>query len=82
MYISQLVSIGRICDNFFEQFNVRHYKLTTKLIKQGFLLYSVVLFKKVFQKSFLNILWENKYDVSQHIQEGICLLVTVRVDLA
>ena len=35
VYISQLVRIGRICDNF-EQFNDRHYKLTCKLIKQGF----------------------------------------------
>ena len=34
VYISQLVRIGRICDNF-EQFNDRHYKLTSKLIKQG-----------------------------------------------
>ena len=35
VYISQLVRICRICDNF-EQFNDRHYKLTSKLIKQGF----------------------------------------------
>ena len=34
VYISQLVRIGRICDNF-EQFNNKHYKLTSKLIKQG-----------------------------------------------
>ena len=31
VYIFQLVRIGRICDNF-EQFNVRHYKFTSKLI--------------------------------------------------
>ena len=31
----QLVRIGKICDNF-EQFNDRYYKLTSKLIKQGF----------------------------------------------
>ena len=35
VYISQLVRIGRICDNF-EQFNDRHYKLISKLIKQDF----------------------------------------------
>ena len=35
VYISQLVRIGGICDNF-EQVNDRHYKLTSKLIKQGF----------------------------------------------
>ena len=35
VYISKLVRIGRICDRF-EQFNDRHYKLTSELIKQGF----------------------------------------------
>ena len=33
VYISQLVRIGRICDTF-EQFNDRHYNLTSKLIKE------------------------------------------------
>ena len=35
VYISQLVRIGRICSSN-KQFYERHYKLTGKLIKQGF----------------------------------------------
>ena len=34
-YISQLVRIGRICSSY-NQFCDRHYKLTEKLIAQGF----------------------------------------------
>ena len=35
VYISQLVRIGRVCSTFV-QFKERHYKLTQKLIRQGF----------------------------------------------
>ena len=35
VYISQLIRIGRICDSF-KDFADRHYKLTTRLIQQGF----------------------------------------------
>ena len=43
VYISQLVRIGRICDNF-EQFNDRHYKVSGIL--------GCTIFLKVFQNSF------------------------------
>ena len=33
--MSQLVCIGRICSSF-NQFQDRHYKLTNKLMEQGF----------------------------------------------
>ena len=36
VYISQLVRIGRICDNY-HSFHTRHHKLTHRLVKQGFL---------------------------------------------
>ena len=81
VYISQLVRIGRICDNF-EQFNDRHYKLTSKLIKQGFWYTRLCYFFKRFSRTHSEIFCKYKYDVSKHIQEGICLPVTVRVDLA
>ena len=59
VYISQLVRIGRICDNF-EQFNDRLYKLTSKLIKQGFWYTQLSYFKKDFpnpiQKYSVNII--------------------------
>ena len=35
VYISQLVRIGRICDNF-KAFNAKHTELTHRLMKQGF----------------------------------------------
>ena len=83
VYISQLVRIhvGRICDNF-EQSNGRHYKLTSKLIKQGFWYTQLCYLKKRFSKTHSEIFCKYKYDVSKHIQDGICLPVTVKVDLA
>ena len=36
VYISQLVRIGRICDNY-KSFYTRHHLLTCRLFKQGFL---------------------------------------------
>ena len=35
VYISQLVRMGRICSSF-GQFKDRHYRLTSKLMEQGF----------------------------------------------
>ena len=35
VYVSQLVRIGRICSNY-THFAVRHYKLTQRLVRQGF----------------------------------------------
>ena len=52
VYISQLVRIGRICDNF-EQFNDRHDKLTSKLIKQSFWFTQLYYFLKGFPKPIL-----------------------------
>ena len=80
VYISQLVRIGRIC----EQSNDRHYKLTSKLIKQGFWYTRLCYFLKRFSGTHSEIFCKYKYmyDVSKHIQEGICLPVTVKVDLA
>ena len=70
-----------ICDNF-EQFNDRHYKLTSKLIKQGFWYTRLCYLKKRFSITHSEIFCKYIYYVSKHIQEGICLPVTVRVDLA
>ena len=54
VYISQLVRIGRICDNFnFEQFNDRHYKLTSKLTKKVSGILSCAIYLKGFPKPIL-----------------------------
>ena len=67
--ISQLIRIGRICEDF-SAFAERHYKLTSRLIKQGF--WYNKLCQKVFSKSLRHF---SKYKVSlhKHILEGICL---------
>ena len=48
VYISQLIRIGRICEDF-SAYAKRHYKLTSRLIKQGF--WYNKLCQKVFSKS-------------------------------
>ena len=75
VYISQLVRIGRICDNL-ERFNDRHFKLTSKLIKQGFWYTRLCYFLR-FSRTHSEIFCKYKYDVSKHIQEGIYLPITV-----
>ena len=64
VYVSQLVRIGRICSGY-EQFCERHYKLTQKLIKQGFRYAELC---KAFRKSHLHC----KYNHSVR-EDGVCL---------
>ena len=45
VYISQLVRIGRICDNY-KSFYTRHHLLTCRLVKQGFLYDKLVTSQK------------------------------------
>ena len=47
-----------------------YYKLTSKLIKQGFWYIQLCYFFKVFHKIFSKY----NYGVSKHINEGVCLL--------
>ena len=42
----------------------------------------IIYFLKRFSRTHSEIFCKYKYDVSKHIQEGVCLPVTVRVDLA
>ena len=72
VYISQLVRIGRICSTF-ERFKDRHYKLTEKLIKQGFWYTGLCMAFKRFVRSHANIFHKYKCSVKKHIEEGICL---------
>ena len=72
VYISQLVRIGRICSTFV-QFKERHYKLTQKLIRQGFWYSGLCVAFKRFTKSHASIFFKFGYSVRKHIEEGICL---------
>ena len=72
VYISQLIRIGRICEDF-SAFAERHYKLTSRLIKQGFWYNKLcVTFKKVSQ-NLSDIFSKYKVSLHEHIHEGICL---------
>ena len=72
IYISQLVRIGRICSSY-NQFCDRHYKLTEKLIAQGFRYVELCKAFKKFARSHADIFNKYSYSIRRHIQDGICL---------
>ena len=74
VYISQLVRIGRICSTFLH-FKERHYKLTQRLIHQGFWYSELCRTFKKFSKRHTDIITKYGCSVRRHIEEGICLPV-------
>ena len=70
VYVSQLLRIGRICSGY-EQFCERHYKLTQKLIKQGFRYAELCKAFRRFAKSHLHCKYNRS--VRRHIEDGVCL---------
>ena len=72
VYISQLVRIGRICDNY-ENFSTRHHHLTCRLVKQGFLYDKLISSFKKFCSRYPDIFSKFKVSVRKHVEEGICL---------
>ena len=80
VYISQLIRIGRICDSF-KDFTDRHYKLTTRLIQQGFWYTKLRFTFKTFYRIHAPIFSKFNCSVCKHIEEGICLPVDVRLGL-
>ena len=70
VYISQLVRIGRICSNY-HQLCERHYKLSKRLISQGFRYLELCKASKKFVKNHADVF--NKYGCNVRIQDGICL---------
>ena len=75
VYISQLVRIGRICSSF-GHFKERHYKLTERLIHQGFWYAGLCRAFCKFVRSHADIIAKYKCSVRRHIDEGICLPAT------
>ena len=71
-YMSQLVRIGRICEDF-ASFASRNRKLTSRLLKQGFWYRKLCLAFKKFSKKHKEIFSKFKTSLRQHIAEGICL---------
>ena len=72
VYISQLIRICRICDNY-SSFLSRHKLLTERLVRQGFWYNKLcITFKKFARRHNVLI---SKYGVSirAHVTEGICI---------
>ena len=57
----------------FEQFKDRHYKLTQRLIKQGFQYSDLCMAFKRFTRSHASIFSRYGCSIRRHIEEGICL---------
>ena len=72
VYISQLVRIGRICSNY-TQFARRHYKLTQRLIHQGFRYSALCIAFRKFAKKYTQVLEKYGYSIRKHIVDGVCL---------
>ena len=71
IYISQLVRIGRICDDY-DSFCKRNRAITSKLIKQGFWYFKLCLTFKKFARRHRVVF---KMSVKRHICDGVCLPV-------
>ena len=80
MYISQLIRICRICDNY-SSFLLRHKLLTERLVRQGFWYNKICNTFKKFARRY-NVLI-SKYGVSirAHVTEGICIPLVAKPDL-
>ena len=75
VYISQLVRIGRICSNY-TQFAGRHYKLTQRLIHQGFRYSALCIAFRKFAKKYTQVLEKYGCSIRKHIEDGVCLPAT------
>ena len=72
VYVSQLVRIGRICSNY-TQFARRHYKLTQRLIHQGFRYSALCVAFRKFAKKYTQVLEKYGCSIRKHIEDGVCL---------
>ena len=80
VYVSQLVRLSRICDNF-SSFVDRHQILTERLIKQGFWYTQLCRYFKKFARRHVMLLEKYAVSIKSHIQQGICLPLSARNDL-
>ena len=69
VYISQLVRIGRICSDYLD-FTLRHFKLTERLVDQGYRYSDLCMSFYKFAKRHAQIM--NKYSCSirKHVEDG------------
>ena len=81
VYVSQLVRISGICDNYvsFVKRNQLHV-LTERLIKQGFLYSKLSVSFKKFSRRHSMLFNMYAVSVKRHIREGICIPLDVKPD--
>ena len=72
VYISQLVRIGRICSNYTD-FTLRHYKLTDRLINQGYRYSDLGRSFYKFAKKHQRVVDKYNHTIRRHIEDGVCL---------
>ena len=81
VYISQLIRISRICDDY-SVFTLRHRTLTTRLIRQGFWYSKLCMAFKRFSRRHVSLFSKFNVSLRKHIQQGICLPLGAKHDLA
>ena len=70
VYISQLIRINRICENF-DAFVKRHRLLTERLIRQGFGIVNYAILSKKFAKKYNAELSKYNVSIRTHVSQGI-----------
>ena len=70
VYISQLICIGRTCT---EHSAVRHYRLTERLIHQGYWYSDLCRALCKFVIKHTEIIDKYKVSIHKHVEDGICL---------
>ena len=78
VYISQLIRIGRICEDF-SAFAERHYKLTSRLIKQGFWYNKLCSAFKKFSLNHMDIFSKYKVSLREHFMKASVYHLWLRI---
>ena len=80
VYISQLIRICRICDNY-SSFLLRHKLLTERLVRQGFWYNKLCITFKKFARRYNVLISKYGVSVRAHVTEGICIPLVAKPDL-
>ena len=80
VYISQLIRICRICDNY-SSFLSRHKLLTERLVRQGFWYNKLCITFKKFARRYNVLISRYGVSIRDHVTEGICIPLVAKPDL-
>ena len=64
--------IGRICSDYTD-FALRHYKLTDRLINQGYRYSDLCRSIYKFAKKHQRVVDKYNYTIHRHVEDGVCL---------